>query len=58
MSLKSFTTALTLYRSETFTLEQAAEYGGVSTRALESALRSRGIPVREAAESPGKQTAN
>ncbi|WP_135303520.1 DUF7317 family protein [Haloarcula amylovorans] len=47
MSRKSFTAALTLYRSRTFTLEQAASHSGVSPSQFESALRSRGIPVRE-----------
>lgn len=58
MSRKSFTAALTLYRSETLTLKQAAQYSGVSTAALESALRSRGIAVREDPQnSARKQTA-
>ncbi|MFC7026904.1 hypothetical protein ACFQJ5_03795 [Halomicroarcula sp. GCM10025324] len=47
MSRKSFTAALTLYRNRTLTLKQAAAHGGVSPAKLESALRSRGIPVRE-----------
>ena len=58
MSLKSFTAALTLYRSQTLTLEQAATHGGVSAAKFEAALRSRGIPVREAElETPSAQTA-
>lgn len=58
MSLKSFTAALTLYRSRTLTLEQAATHGGVSVTKFETALRSRGIPVREpASEATGSQTA-
>ncbi|MBV0925665.1 UPF0175 family protein [Halomicroarcula limicola] len=47
MSRKSFTAALTLYRSRTLTLEQAASHSGVSPSQFESALRSRGVPVRE-----------
>jgi len=47
MSYRSLTTALTLYRGRTLSLEQAADYSGVSTAKLETALRSRGIPVRE-----------
>ena len=47
MSFKSLTAAVALYRGGTLTLEQAAERGGVSTTKMESALRSRGIPVRE-----------
>ncbi|GGO02734.1 MULTISPECIES: DUF7317 family protein [Haloarcula] len=50
MSSKSFTTALTLYRSRTYTLEQAAGFSGLSTGEMASALRSRGIDVREADE--------
>lgn len=58
MSLKSFTAALTLYRSQTLTLEQAATHGGVSAAKFEAALRSRGIPVRETvADEPASQTA-
>lgn len=40
-------TAMTLYRSETVTLEQAASCGGISEITLAAALRSRGISVRE-----------
>ncbi|MFD1586494.1 UPF0175 family protein [Halorientalis brevis] len=47
MSVKSFTTALTLYRSQTLSLEQAAEYSSVSVPKMASALGARGIPVRE-----------
>ncbi len=47
MSYRSLTTALTLYRSRTLTLEQAARHGGVSTGKIAAAARSRGIPVRE-----------
>jgi len=47
MSFRSLTAALALYRSGTLTLEQAAERGGVSTTKMKSALRSRGIAVRE-----------
>jgi len=48
MSARSFTTALTLYRSQTLSLEQAAEYSSVSVAKMASALGARGIPVREA----------
>jgi predicted HTH domain antitoxin len=47
MSLQSLTTALTLYRSGTLDLDQAARQGGVSTAKLATELRSRAIPVRE-----------
>lgn len=47
MSVRSFTTALTLYRSQTLSLEQAAEYTGVSVAKMASALGARGIQVRE-----------
>jgi len=48
MSFQSLTTALTLYRSGTLDIDQAARQGGVSTAKLATELRSRGIPVREA----------
>ncbi|WP_136716710.1 DUF7317 family protein [Halorientalis salina] len=47
MSLRSLTATLTLYRSGTLTLEEAARRSGVSSTKLVSELRSRGIPVRE-----------
>mgnify|MGYP000100224506 FL=1 len=47
MSHQSLTAALTLYRSGTFDLDQAANQGGVTTAKLATELRSRGIPVRE-----------
>ena len=47
MSSRTLTAALTLYRSGTLTLEGAAKHGGVSTAKVVSALRSRGISVRE-----------
>lgn len=47
MSYKSLTTALTLYRSETLTLEQAARRSGVPAMRFAAALRTHGIPVRE-----------
>ena len=46
MSYRSLTTALTLYRGETLSLEDAAAYGGVSVGRLATAARSRGITVR------------
>jgi len=48
MSLQSLTAALTLYRSGTLDLDQAASQGGVSRAKLARELRSRGIQVREA----------
>lgn len=50
MAFRSLRTVLTLYRGGTLTLEQAAEESGLSTTRVESELRTRGIPVREAAE--------
>ncbi|MFO7926057.1 MAG: DUF7317 family protein [Halobacteriota archaeon] len=47
MTHTSLMTALTLYRSETVTLEQAARYSGVPATNVAVALRARGIPVRE-----------
>ena len=47
MSYTSLTTALTLYHGGTFSLEQAATYGGVEANKLASELRSRGFDVRE-----------
>lgn len=47
MSCKSLTTALTLYRSETLTLEQAARRSGVPAVRFVAVLRTHGIPVRE-----------
>ncbi|WP_254839525.1 DUF7317 family protein [Natronomonas marina] len=47
MSFRSLTAAMTLYRSGTLDLERAAARGGVSTAKMKTALRSRGIPVRE-----------
>lgn len=38
---------MTLYRSETVSLPEAASVGGISEQTLATALRSRGIPVRE-----------
>ncbi|MFC6785952.1 hypothetical protein ACFQFH_08600 [Halobaculum halobium] len=47
MSLRSLTTALTLYRGTSLTLERAATHGGISPAELESGLRSQGVPVPE-----------
>lgn len=47
MPSESLTIALTLYRSNTLGLEEAAAYGNTSTTKFVAALRSRGIPVRE-----------
>lgn len=51
MSGNSMTEALTLYRSGTLTLKQAAKRAGVSTSKLASELRARGLTVHEAAKS-------
>lgn len=51
MSYRSLMTAMTLYRSRTITLEQAADRSGVSQAKMESALRSRGIPIRDESQS-------
>ncbi|MFD1570623.1 DUF7317 family protein [Halorubrum laminariae] len=40
MTSKSVSTALTLYRSRTLTLEQAATIGGCSTAQLEKSARA------------------
>ncbi|MFY4813283.1 DUF7317 family protein [Haloarcula argentinensis] len=58
MSHRSLTTALTLYRGETLTLEEAATYGGVSPTKFATALRSRGIQVRDEDVAPVDQTPN
>lgn len=47
MSFRSLTEALTLYRSETLTLDQAARRAGVPEAKLRTALRARGIPIRD-----------
>jgi len=47
MTHRSLTTALTLYRGRTLSLEQAATYSGVPAGKLVTELRSRGIQVRE-----------
>lgn len=47
MSHRSLTTALTLYHSGAFTLEQAATHSSLSMAKLSSELRSRGLSVRE-----------
>ncbi len=47
MPARSLMTVMTLYQSRTITLEQAADRSGISPAKMESALRSRGIPVRD-----------
>lgn len=47
MTRKAYTTALALYRSRTFSLEEAAAYSGVSEAKVTVSLRSHGITVRE-----------
>jgi predicted HTH domain antitoxin len=56
MAFRSLTTVLTLYRGGTLTLEQAAEESGLSTARVESELRTRGIPIREADSIEGTDT--
>lgn len=53
MTRHAVVTGLTLYRTGTVTLEQAASCGGTTTESFEAALRSRGIPVRETDVDPG-----
>ena len=57
MTRKSLTTALTLYRSDALTLEQAAAYSNVSPQKLATELRSRSIPIREHDDRVRSQTA-
>lgn len=52
MHLHALNQAITLYRGETFTLEQATRHAGVSTGRMEAALRSRNVPVRERPDAP------
>jgi len=47
MTRHAVMTGLTLYRTGTVTLEQAANCGGTTSAKLAMALRSRGIPIRE-----------
>jgi hypothetical protein len=49
---KSITTAMTLYRAGTATLEQAAQCGGIPAVTLAAALESHGIPVHESRSDP------
>jgi predicted HTH domain antitoxin len=48
MHTHALTVALTLYRSGTLTLEQAAESAGVSVPQMRTAVRRYGIALREA----------
>jgi predicted HTH domain antitoxin len=50
MTRHAVMTGLTLYRTETVTLEQAASCGGTTPANFAAALRARGIPVREEAD--------
>jgi predicted HTH domain antitoxin len=47
MTRHAVMTGVTLYRTGTVTLEQAANCGGTTSASLAASLRSRGIPVRE-----------
>lgn len=51
MTSRSLTATLTLYRSGTLTLDQAAARSGVPVPELRAQLRSHGIAVREEGES-------
>ncbi|MFB6123278.1 MAG: UPF0175 family protein [Haloferacaceae archaeon] len=53
MHTHALTTALTLYRSGTYTLDQAAQCAGLSGAEMEAVLRRRGIERSE--ESPTTQ---
>ncbi|MFC7096173.1 hypothetical protein [Halobaculum marinum] len=52
MSLQALTTAATLYRGTSLTLEQAATHTGLTADELAKHLRSQGIPTGEDASSP------
>jgi predicted HTH domain antitoxin len=47
MHTHALTAALTLYRSGTLTLEQAAESAGITAPEMRTAARRYGIPLRE-----------
>jgi predicted HTH domain antitoxin len=47
MHTHALTTALTLYRSGTYSLEQAAQCAGLSGAEMETVLRRRGIERSE-----------
>jgi predicted HTH domain antitoxin len=46
MHTHALTAAVTLYRSGTITLEQAADSAGLTEASMETTLRSYGIPIR------------
>lgn len=48
MSLKSLTTALTLYRGTSLTLERAAAQSGIAAGRLAAELRSQGVRIEDA----------
>jgi predicted HTH domain antitoxin len=52
MSTHSLTVAVTLYRSGTLTLTQAARRAGLDEDGMRDALRSYGVPVREPLATP------
>ena len=58
MHLHALNQAITLYRGETLTIEQAARHAGVTAARMETALRSRGVPVRGVPDSPTPTGAN
>jgi predicted HTH domain antitoxin len=52
MHTHALTVALTLYRSGTLTLEQAAESAGLSEPEMRAAIRRHGIPLHEELAAP------
>lgn len=52
MHLHALNQAITLYRGETLSLDQAARHAGVTTARMRTALRSRNVLVREGLDSP------
>jgi len=52
MHLHALNQAITLYRGETLSLDQAARHAGVTATRMRTALRSRNVPVREGLDSP------
>jgi hypothetical protein len=57
MHTHALTAALTLYRSGTLTLDQAARRAGRSPAAMRATLHSYGVVVREPAGTPSADAA-
>ncbi|WP_425487436.1 DUF7317 family protein [Natronomonas halophila] len=55
MTRSSTTTAMTLYRSRTLTLDQAADYTGIPAARLTATLQSHGITLDEPDERAGRR---